>query len=207
MERVLVVSKTRMMNAACVSGLTIDTNRSIRLLRSNGMNQQLDTKFDIGQLWELDFHPSSNIATPHVEDVLVTRERRIGQYSNLYSILKERVQPWQGGPDQLFDGTLIIDRSSAYISEFREIPKCSTGYWLPNSPLNLTEKNEKPYYQIKYSKRNHYQGTLSVPYVGFAEPIQQIPANTLLRVSLARWWMPTGVDEGRCYLQLSGWYL
>ncbi len=207
MERVLIVAKTHMNNAACVSGLTIETNKGIRLLRSNGFNQQIDTKFEVGQVWELDFHPASKIISPHIEDVIVTRERFIGQYTNLVSLLMERVQPWQGEPDQLFDGLLIVDRTSAYISKSRGIPNCSTGYWLPNSPLNLTQKNEKSYYQIMYETHNPYQGTLSIRYVGFTAPIQHIPAHTLIRVSLARWWMPTGVDDERCYLQLSGWYV
>jgi len=36
---------------------------------------------------------------------------------------------------------------------------------------------------------------------------KQIPADTLLRVSLARWWDNEGRHEERCYLQLSGWYV
>ena len=126
---------------------------------------------------------------------------------NLTTSLKQRVRPWQGEPKQLFDGLLVIDKTSGYISNSAGIPRCSTGYWLPNKPLNLTQKNEKPYYQIKYDVDNHYQGTLSIPYVGFANTITQIPSNSLVRVSLARWWMPSGVDEGRCYLQLSGWHV
>ncbi len=199
MERVLIVAKTRMHDAACVSGLTIDTNRGIRLLRSNGFNQQVNTPFGVGQVWELDFYPSSQIAPPHLEDVIVTKERLIGHCTDLASILKQRVKPWQGEPKQLFDGLLVLGKTSAYISESTGIPQCSTGYWLPNTPLDLVEKNDKPYYQIMYDMYNHYQGTLSIPYVGFTNPIQQIPANTLIRVSLARWWMPlSGINEGRC---------
>ena len=40
-------------------------------------------------------------------------------------------------------------------------------------------------------------------------PIKVIPAGTLVRVSLARWWRPEDSEpnfEERCYLQLSGWY-
>jgi hypothetical protein len=206
-ERVLIVAKTRMYNAVCVSGLTINTNRSIRLLRPNGFNQQVDTPFDVGQVWELDFHPSSQITPPHIEDAIVTRERHIGQQTNLATFLMQRVRPWQGEPEQLFDGLLVINNTSSYISQSKGIPKCSTGYWLPNKPMDLTQKNDKPYYQIKYDIDNHCQGALSIPYVGFTNPIQHIPVNTLIRVSLARWWMPSGVNEGRCYLQLSGWYL
>jgi Dual OB-containing domain len=149
-ERVLIVAKTRMHSAACVSGLTRDTNRSIRLLRPDRSNQPVNTSFDVGQVWELEFHQSPQITPPHVEDVIVTRERHIGPQTNLRTILMQRVRPWQGEPKQLFDGLLVIDNTSSYISRSTGVPKYSTGYWLPNRPLNLTQRNEKPYYQIKY---------------------------------------------------------
>jgi hypothetical protein len=46
----------------------------------------------------------------------------------------------------------------------------------------------------------------SLPYVGFEEAAEIIPAGTLVRVSLARWWDTNGTTEERCSLQLSGWY-
>jgi len=122
----------------------------------------------------------------------------------------QRVQPWRGDPDQLFDGFLVIDFTSGYISQAGGIPKRSTGYWLPDKQLILTYRNEKSYYQTDCEMvigNKHYRGLLSIPYVGFADPIQEIPAGTLVRVSLARWWAPRGINEERCYLQLSGWYL
>jgi hypothetical protein len=48
----------------------------------------------------------------------------------------------------------------------------------------------------------------SAKYVGMEEPIAVIPERAIDRFSLARWApFPPGVDEERCYLQLSGWYL
>jgi hypothetical protein len=47
----------------------------------------------------------------------------------------------------------------------------------------------------------------SIPYVGFAEPLSEIPANTLIRVSMCRWWRREEYEEEKCYLQISGWYL
>jgi hypothetical protein len=46
-----------------------------------------------------------------------------------------------------------------------------------------------------------------VKYVGMDDPAALIPNGALVRFSLARWhqFLP-GVDELRCYLQLSGWY-
>ena len=48
----------------------------------------------------------------------------------------------------------------------------------------------------------------TLTFVGFQQPLPQIPAGTLLRVSLAHWWRPDEMPDGelRCYVQLSGWY-
>lgn len=44
-------------------------------------------------------------------------------------------------------------------------------------------------------------------YVGLQD-VEVIPAETLIRLSLANWWVPEdGNVERRCYLQLSGWYI
>ena len=209
-EKVLIVAKTHMNNAACVGGLTRDTNRSIRLLRLDCSNQPINTNFDVGQVWELDYYPSPQITPPHVEDIIVTRERYIGLQPNLQKILMQRIQPWQGGPKLLFDGLLIIENTRGHISKTGGIPKQSTGYWLPDRTLTLTYRNDKPYYQVVYEigdANSSSQGTLFIPYIGFASPISRIPTKTLVRVSLARWWIPSRANEQRCYLQLSGWYL
>jgi hypothetical protein len=156
-ERVHIVAKTRMYNAACVSGLTTDTNKSIRLLRPNGFNQQANTPFEVGQVWELDFHQSLQITPPHIEDVIVIKECLIDHSANLTTILKQRVKPWQGEPKQLFDGLLIIDKTSGYISNSTGIPKCSTGNWLPNRPLNLTQKMKNLIIKSSMMHMEHYR--------------------------------------------------
>jgi len=49
----------------------------------------------------------------------------------------------------------------------------------------------------------------TLTYVGFQEPVPEIPAGTLLRVSLAHPWRPKDQpqEELRCFVQLSGWFL
>ena len=128
--------------------------------------------------------------------------------------LMPRIHPWQGGPEQLFDGLLCLrGTSSGYISELQGVPKCSTGFWLPdrslvlNKPLVPDKHENKLYYEMLHRANGKHPSMLSVKYVGFAEPINMLPAGTLLRVSLARWWKPNETNEERCYLQLSGWYL
>jgi ATP-dependent DNA helicase RecQ len=51
-------------------------------------------------------------------------------------------------------------------------------------------------------------GGRTLTFVGFQEPIPEIPAGALLRVSLAHRWRPADrpEEEDRCFVQLSGWF-
>ncbi len=210
MERVLIVSKTYMRNGFCVSGLTRDTSKSIRLIPSGRFNQPSDTQFDVGQVWDIEFQKVENVEPPHIEDVTVVRQKYISQVTNMRETLEKLIQSWQGEPSTMFDGFLVFSNTSAYISKVRGIPKQSTGYWIPQKELTLTSQGNKHRYNIDYDvyfNGNVYSRALSIPYVGCATPIPIIPKETLLRVSLARWWKPDSANEERCYLQLSGWYL
>jgi 1-acyl-sn-glycerol-3-phosphate acyltransferase len=65
--------------------------------------------------------------------------------------------------------------------------------------LYFSKKNKIRY---RYDDNEFY---INIPFVGYQPPIPFIPAGTVVRLSLARWWAGTG-EEPRCYLQLSGWY-
>lgn len=213
MVKVLIVAKTHMNGGVCVGGLRLDTNRNIRLIPHGRANHPEDTVFEIGQIWELDFHEGAKTKPPHVEDIIVTDQRLVEHVDNLREFLLQRVQPWQGGPEQLFDRCLCLKGTSGYISATGSIPRCSTGYWLPDKTLSLNKplipdtQNNKHYYEMLRIGDNRRPTILSIKYVGFATPVNKIPAGTPVRVSLARWWKPTETSEERCYLQLSGWYL
>lgn len=212
MVTVLIVARTRMNGGVCVGGLRLDTNRNIRLKLPGRANHPEDTLFEVGQIWELDFYEGA-AKPPHVEDMIVTEQRLVGQESNMRETLMPRIHPWQGGPEQLFDRCLCIKGTGGYISASASIPRCSTGYWLPDKTLTLNKplipdmQNDKHYYEMLRITDNRRPAILSIKYVGFAAPINKIPAGTLVRVSLARWWKPNETSEERCYLQLSGWYL
>ncbi len=187
-----------MIGGVCIGGLRLDNTAGVRLLTRYSSKQPVDTPFDIGHIWDLRFR-SAGVRPPHIEDVTVFSEKYIGVQPDLRDFLLHRVCPWHGGPDQLYNGLLCADGKSGYICASRGLPRCSTGFWLPDKPLHLTRIfNDKLYYS--------YEGTLNIRYVGCMDPLEQIPAHSLLRVSLSRWWAPEGVREDRCYLQLSGWY-
>jgi hypothetical protein len=199
--KVLIVAKTHMPGAFCVGGLARDTNHNIRLLEADGLNPPIDTKYEVGTVWELDFRPCEEIWPPHVEDVNVQRKAYLGRVSNIRTTLLERVRVWEGGPETLFEGYLkFSEAGSGYLAAEGPLPSQSVGFWLTNEAFIRRDYQDKTRYMLRHQQ-------LKVTYVGVAPPLEVIPAGTLLRVSLARWWRPKAELEARCYLQLSGWYL
>lgn len=200
---VLIVAKTRMNTGLCVGGLGLDNDRSVRLLPLLGHNQPNETAFAVGQIWDLDFNIVEGTVAPHTEDVRVTKSVFVRSLKNISTFLSKRVRIFPANPQSLFDGMLRLTGSgSAYISQRTGVPSYSTCFWRPDRPVKKLE-GQKIRYHIRHSARN-----FEVTYVGTEPAIDEIPPNTLVRLSLARWWRPEDVDvEERCYLQLSGWYI
>lgn len=78
----------------CVGGHDLDESmRSIRLLQPDGTNMPAGTGFEIGQAWDLDYEPATDIRPPHVEDVLVDSHgaRHVDTIQSLGAFLRTRV--------------------------------------------------------------------------------------------------------------------
>lgn len=200
---VIIVSKTHMSSAACVGGV-LANGRFVRLLDSNGYNQDSDTELEVGDVYTITFSERNDIRPPHVEDILLDSMEHKFSFSTIEKMVeyltdKLKVKIWRGSTEILFDGKLQWTNSgSGFISESGEIPDNSVGFWIPDKDLTRRDYNEKVRYSYPIRWRN-------ISFVGFQNPVDRIPAGTLVRVSLARWWSPNE-DEERCYLQLSGWY-
>jgi hypothetical protein len=114
--------------------------------------------------------------------------------------LRERVDAVEGHPSKLFDGTIrFTGEGSGYISDRAGVPGHSVAFWAPD--MDLAFQAHEGYYYF-----GEGQDIARFKYVGFATPVETIPARTLVRVSLARWWAPDEEGEERCYCQLSGWF-
>lgn len=199
---VIIVSKTHMANHACVGGVLAD-GKFVRLLNSDGYNQDSDTDMEIGKVYSITYTQRRNTIPPHVEDILVnsiTFKFTFESISKMVDYLKNKlnIKIWRGDPNNLFDGKLQwTSGGSGYISK-NNIPANSVGFWMPDRNLNRNDYNEKVRFNYPISGRN-------ISYVGYQSPVNIIPSGTLVRVSLARWWSPNDEEE-KCYLQLSGWY-
>lgn len=186
-------------SSRCIGGLAQD-GRSVRLLTPTGENHTTASPLQIGQVWALTFTPRPGVLAPHVEDVIVTQQRLVGTEPNLLRHLLQRVNPWRGSIDVLFGGVLSYTSSgNGFVCERLGVPGQSIGFWIPDRQLTLRADG----------KHYEYPTSRGLSYVGEPDAIAVIPAGTLVRVSLARWWKPQDADpnfEDRCYLQLSGWY-
>lgn len=198
---VLIVAKTRMKDALCVGGLELAGGKSVRLLDREGRNQPIDTPFEVGQVWNLGYHALKNPKPPHLEDVLITTSEFVRDQPNLVGFLRANVPIVEGHPSLLFDGMVrFAHASSGYISRTTGIPSHSVTFWIPDQNLELQE-DSRYYY---FGEGNE---VFRIKYVGTAGEVDTVLADTLVRISLARWWSPTPQVEERCYCQISGWYL
>lgn len=204
-EIVLILSKTQMNNnQVCVGGLTLK-GRYVRLLDENGNNQPENTDLAPKQAWEIEFVERENSVPPHIEDILVQRRTRKGSLNNTITIKdfieKRNIPIWRGNLDQLFVQLIQwTPRGSGYIDRNGGIPNHSVGFWISDKDLK-----RKDYKGVRYQ----YPSTTewrSIKFKGIEEPVDIIPAGTLIRVSLARWVSFNEGEAPKCWLQLSGWY-
>jgi hypothetical protein len=203
--RILVVAKTHLSKAVCIGALAVN-GRFLRLMDEHGGNPPVHTDFEVRQIWEIKCRKAYKLRSPHTEDVNVLYKEHLGILDNdrtmLQVLQKCRSKIWEGSPETLFDGCLVwSEKGSGYLNGQCELPRNSVGFWIPDNPLLKYNVYEKVRYQYSGQtvKRNF-------PYVGCTKPVECIPAGTLIRVSLARWWDKNGETEERCSLQLSGWY-
>jgi hypothetical protein len=202
---ILILSKTHMNHGKCCVGGITNSGRYVRLLTPAGENQNEDTELAPRQVYDIKFTERPNNTPPHIEDVLIQSRKLKGvleDHIEIIDFIVEREIPiWKGSPDVLFDKKIQwTDNGSGYINK-KAVPEHSVGFWIPDKDLT---KNIF-YNKVRYNYRSKI-GWRSLPYVGFDEAIETIPAGTLVRVSLARWWDTKGTTELRCPLQLSGWY-
>ncbi len=212
MARVLIVGKTKKWDKTCVGGIIIDSAQSIRLLNSEGEDHPHDTPYDLGDMWDLKLKDPlrDQIKKPHTENTLVLQDDHIETYSLI--AVRNYVTKAIGAPlvepSQLFDGLLrFTDNRKWYVSPRDSLPSYSTGFWQLQKALRLfwttQYKERRPRYV--YVDDDGDNPTFDVPFVGYQEPLEVIPSNTVLRFSLAQ---PFSNDRHkRCFLQLSGWFL
>jgi len=205
LTKVVIVAKTRMGSGACIGGITFD-GRSVRLVAADEeSNDRFNMEYEVGDVWAVEWVPDEAIIPPHVENVIVTGKRSLPPIDDVMAFIEGQMPPEKGGVDVLYEGLTQVTRAGAlYVAERNGVPSFSTMFWRPDRPL----RRESDAKRIRY-RYPTADGGRTLTFVGFQEPLDEIPAGTLLRVSLAHWWRPKEMTDGefRCYVQLSGWFL
>jgi len=202
--RVLIVAKTRRGSGACVGGITHE-GRSVRLVSSDPHDAHAGLEYAVGEVWEIEDQPVLALTPPHVEEVIVLSAKRLPQRPDLETMIERFMPPVTGGPEKLLDGLLqTLPSGALYIAERTGIPSRSTQFWRPDRALKRDTEGKRIHYAYPTDR-----GPQRLAFVGFQDPVEVIPAGTLLRVSLAHWWHPRDhpEEELRCHGQLSGWIL
>lgn len=202
--RVLIVAKIRRGTGACVEGIT-QQGQSIRLMAVDAAyNEHAGLEYNVGEVWEVEADPDPDIIPPHVENVIVHSARCLKRADNVEKIIQRFMPPTTGGPNPLFEEKLqCLPSGALFVAERSGLPGYSTMVWTPDQPLSMEGEDTT----IRYRYPTPDGGRL-LTFVGFQEPLEVIPAGTLLHVSLAPWWRPADKpeEEVRCHLQLSGWF-
>lgn len=204
MNEVLIVAKTYMKNAFCVGAYDITNKRNIRLFTCKCENQPIDTEFNVGQVWGMEYTNRADIIKPHTEDVLVQTTSFIKNIENISNFLFENMPIWRGNPTKVFDGLINFPyaRSGRLELENAHLAQ-SVGFWAADKKLDLSILDNKKHY-LYFGKG---QEIFCFPYTGSIDKVETIPKGTLIRVSLTRWWSPPSVNIAKgCYCQISGWY-
>ena len=205
--RVLIVAKTRMGRGACIGAIT-ETGESVRLIPFNAdPHDGANGEYEVGEIWEISAEPETSLIPPHNENIVVHKKSRLHpakDTKDLVSAIELLMPPKSGDPQELYEGLLKTTSSgSLYIAVDGDIPPYSTTFWRPDQPL--TRDTEGRRIRYRYPTEN---GSCTLTFVGFQEPIETIPAGMLLRVSLAHRWRPEDQPdaEERHYAQISGWF-
>ena len=198
---VLIVARTRMKKGVCCGGVNISNGEYVRLHDHFGKNLADSAPFQIGQIYSMKYRDALHARPiPHVEDKEIWPDFRLLKQlsvSELITEIDKLIDVPNGGIDCIFEGKLRHSAYATYISP-EAIPQNSVCFWRPNGPLIKSSFLGKTRYW--------FGGCHAISFVGFQEPVDIIPAGTLLRMSLANWWSPDDITEKRCYLQLSGWF-
>src|ERR1700752_3080789 len=104
---ILIISKTRKGKSACVGGIILETNESVRLLNPGNWDQYADTELNIGDIWDINFTKRPDVTQPHVEDIVISTKKIIKQIPSITDFISSKgIKVYKGSPTNIFDGKI-----------------------------------------------------------------------------------------------------
>ena len=197
---VLILSKTKYgTTQVCVGGICVNSKQFVRLLNQGGYYQPADTKFNIGDIWDINFTVNPNRKEPHNEDVTIHSYTFVRKVYPLETFIKNMGVPiWKNNIANIFEGKILWQgNGKGYFSKnIKNYPIHSVGFWISDIDLIHQKVGHQDFYIYQnngISRQIVYKGNQSI--------LPVIPKGRLIRLSLAKWWKPEDSDiEERCSL-------
>ena len=192
----------------CIGAFDVENKTNIRLLTATGDQQPETCELDVGRVVRASYiKVTTRVVLPHTEDVKLKSYTEVNQVQPIKDDFEKSCPVVHGPITNTFAGHLSREGSSSLSIRKDNISDHSVCFWKADQTIHLDAAYRERFGKAKYRYGPRYD-QIGLPFVGMQDPIVSIPAGTVVRLSLARWWKPNDAayDE-RCQLQLSGWYL
>lgn len=207
--KVVIVSITRAFGGKCIGAID-EEGGSYRLLPMNfrpgnvgSRFHPLQAQFSVGEEWGITFRANKASVKPHVEDIILTRAKRIGKITDLPDYIQQNASGLIFKNDDLFERKLDISKSGSSNVPGNNPSNHSTCFWITPCALDRKSYYVNGNLEVYYELQDPYDNIVRLRYVGFVRTYRQpkiIRAGTLVRLSLSTLFR-------NCYwLQLSGWF-
>jgi hypothetical protein len=205
----MLVGRTRAWGRVCLGAIALPSGRAVRLVPSSYRPADEGSRFwpsstpyQLGDILRIEYTETTCHA-PHVEDILVSKHRKVGSSSNLKEAILKHGNIETGRLSDLFGGKLGIQTSRGKLAvDLASPPENSTVFWIAEEQLDLYEESD-----YKGNPKFFYRtaGGITVAFVGdTSKPPKVILKGALVRFSLS---MPMDWDgSNACWLQLSHSY-
>lgn len=150
-------------------------------------------------------HPPSNSVLPHSEDLVVDQVLETGEtIADLAGWIGQHCAVHEGWLGDAFNGCLTLgDRGINYIADDQPVPDHSIEFWRIDRPMNIKRSNWLGNVRLHY--RSSPPGPMVFKYSGAGNPIDVIPAGSIIRLALSPLWEHE--KYGPSYWpRLSGWF-
>ncbi len=192
--KVVIVARTQTAEGFCISGVTFD-GRPIRFqVDAGSAGSPAAREWIVGDVWDLEVKPDGRL-----DQVAVQNRRRLPPVEDVVRFIHYQMPPTAGSPAALFDGLAGGSDGERLRLSDPDRGGRSLAFWQPDRPLQ--RENGRGGVFFRYPVPG---GGPTLAYAGLAEPPAEIPAGSLVCVTLGEG--PAGMPESGCDLLLAGWF-
>ena len=206
--KVLIIAVSRSGGVFTVGAIAAD-GQLLRLVEErpgccfSGVEELDESVPQPGDVWEVEAGAPASVVAPHTETRLLAGGRRLGPARDVTASIARHLPPYAGEATGLFDGLVSEQNSSLCVAAGHALPSFSMQFWQVAQPLVRQLDGERIRYRLRSGA-----GDVAAAYIGYHAAPVEIPAGSLVCITLSPWWRPARQPESEacCYLQIAGWF-